>query len=301
MTRFAAVDIGGTFVKYGLVDDGGRVSAAGKEPTDAGGRAALQKQVTDIVRRLAAQAPDIGGIGVSTAGVVDMEHGRIVYANDNMPGYTGTEWQCALEQTFGRPVRVVNDVYAAARAEAWVGAARGAANFVCLTIGTGVGGAAFVNGRLYVGAHRRATSVGYMTSPVPNRRFEQTASMAALVRTVSERTGESLDGKEIFRRARESGGVYEEILMEWFRSLAAGIANVICLFDPELVVIGGGVSREGKTLLERIRRELERVVPDPHVLNGVALCTAACGNHAGLIGAVYDLIRPGVGKARNGG
>lgn len=289
MKVFIAIDIGGTFIKYGFVDEEGRVLSDGKTATQAerGGRL-LQNSVVGIIGRLAGERPDISGIGISTAGIVDVQRGRVVYANDNMPGYTGTEWKKPLEDRFQKPVIVNNDVNAAALAEAWVGTARNIRDFFCMTIGTGIGGAAFVDGKLFTGAHYHSAEIGYMVTEGPGVRFEKLASTSALIRLSERRTGSGrLDGKVIFQKAKEGDAVYRDILADWIIRLSSGIANVIYMFDPSLIVIGGGISGEGPYLIDRIREGLENAVPDKPLLENVEIRPAACGNSAGMIGSVY--------------
>ncbi|MDE7015622.1 MAG: ROK family protein [Kineothrix sp.] len=141
------LDIGGTAIKSGLYDDG-ELSAVRETPTDA------KMGASHVVARameLIEEYQKIGRfrrIGISTAGQVDSETGRIIYANENIPGYTGTALKDVMEKKFGIPAAVENDVNAAAIGESVFGAGKGVEEFVCLTYGTGVGGAIFANGKL---------------------------------------------------------------------------------------------------------------------------------------------------------
>lgn len=294
MDIFIAVDIGGTFIKYGFVDETGHVLSYDKMATEAEkGSCSTQGKVIRVLEQLTAEKPDIRGIGISTAGIVDMQQGCILYANDNMPGYTGTAWKKPVEYMFHKPVIVNNDVYSAALAEAWVGAAKDVDNFFCLTVGTGIGGAAFINGKLFTGAHYRSAEIGYMLTEGPKQRFEKLASTAALVRLSEDCTGSRpLDGQAIFQKAREQDPVYKDILANWFVSLCCGIANVICLFDPSLIVVGGGISDEGDYLIDQIRQGLEKVIQDKPLLENIEIKPAGCGNFAGMIGSVYGFTHP---------
>lgn len=290
MNRYAAVDIGGTSIKYGVVDAAGRVLAADQVRTEAGrGPSALAEKVKEAVGRELEEFPGIKGIGVSTAGVVDPSSGRVVYANRNLPGYAGTDWKQILGGAFGLAVDVHNDVNCAAMAEAWVGAAQNVPDFFCLTVGTGVGGAVFLNGRLYEGAHGRAAEIGYMRTEGADGIYEKAASMSALVEQAEKRTGRGdLDGVAVFRAAEEDP-LYGALVEEWLEKLCRGIANAALLFDPPLIVIGGGVSNEGEAFTERIRACLARMLPDPLFREGLAIRPAQCRNRAGIVGAAYGL------------
>ena len=288
MKIYASADIGGTTVKYGIVTEAGEMLFDGKADTHAeNGGSGVVESVCAILKNLIQRHPDIAGIGVSTAGIVDNREGKVIYANDNIPEYTGTEWKKILEQRFGRSVLVNNDVNAAALAESWVGSARGIDNFFCLTIGTGIGGAAFVNGRLYTGSHSRAAEIGYMVTKNSAGRFEKYASTLALVKAVEEATDtEKLNGKNAFQMAKNNKALSKNVFAVWIDSLARGIANVICLFDPSLIVVGGGISREGDGILNPIKQNLTKYIP-PALMQGISLRVAACQNNAGIIGAVY--------------
>ena len=292
MKTFAAIDIGGTAIKYGIVDETGAVLYNGETATEAHcGSANLYTKVQDILQHILLKNYKVSGIGISTAGVVDSKNGTIVYANDNIPGYTGTKWKEPLEKAFSVPVLVNNDVNCAALAEAWVGAVKGVDDFFCITVGTGVGGAAFINGRLYTGAHYSAAEIGNIITYGSNERFEKSASTLALVRMAEQKTGETeLDGKVVFQKARDNDEVYTMLLAEWVEHLACGIANAIILFDPAVIVIGGGISREGDYLITKIKKGLAKFLPDQAFLDHVEIKPAYCGNTAGMIGAVYGFV-----------
>ena len=146
--RIAALDIGGTSIKSGLWD-GERLSREGERDTNAReGGARLMERAVEILREYA----PFDAIGISTAGQVDTVRGSIYYANDNIPGYTGIEVRRILEDAFHVPVAVENDVNAAALGEAQFGAGKGYPDFLCLTYGTGVGGAIVLDGRIYTGS-----------------------------------------------------------------------------------------------------------------------------------------------------
>lgn len=291
MKTYAAVDIGGTNIKYGLVDDTGKVLFHSITATEAqrGGQALVEK-VIGIIADLIKRYTNICGIGISTAGVVDTDSGCIVYANSNLPNYTGTQWKKILTERFGLPSYVCNDVHAAGAAEAWVGAGRGCKNFLCVAVGTGIGGSVFINGKQFTGPHFRAAALGYMNTAGSSDIYEKKASTQALVDRMTVSTGDTdVNGKNAFSRAREGIAGYPENLDAWYDELAKGIANAILCYDPELIIIGGGISNEGQPLLDCIRYALAKYVPQSF-LDVIEFKTAECANNAGMVGAVYNLI-----------
>lgn len=291
MKIFAAVDIGGTAIKYGTVSETGEVLSSYQTPTEAekGGKA-LVKKVIVLIDTLINDNKDIAGIGISTAGVVDSKKGEVLFANENLPGYIGTQWKKILEDRYHLGVCVNNDVNAAALAEAWIGAAKGEKNFFCTTVGTGVGGAIIINGKLHEGANFRAAEIGYLNTTGAAGWYEKKASTSALVRNLKERTGDDdVDGKVAFIRARQKVGDYEKILDEWVEELAKGFANIIYLFDPGLIVIGGGVSKERDYFMDKIMKCLSKYTMESF-LKGTHIKPAECGNNAGMIGAVSGFV-----------
>jgi len=291
MRIFAALDIGGTFIKYGIVNEKGEASDRFETPTEAHkGAGELLKKICDIIDSLLKKNSDICGIGISTAGIVDSVNGTIVYANDNFPGYAGAKIKETIEKKFNIPALVNNDVNSAALAELWVGAARGRKTFFCMTVGTGIGGAIVIDGRLYRGANSMAAEIGYQNKMAPECYYENRASVSALIEMVRTELGadKNVNGMSIFKNINAGDAVYNEIFERWTDELCAGIANVVCTFDPGLVLIGGGVSKQ-KILIDAIRRKLAVLLP-PVFVDGTAICATGCGNDAGMIGSVYEFV-----------
>lgn len=291
MKIFAALDIGGTFIKYGTVREKGEVVTRFETPTEAHkGAAELMDRICGIIDSLLKNNADIAGIGISTAGIVDSGSGTIVYANDNFPGYAGVNIKGTLEKKFRLPVLVNNDVNSAALAELWVGAARGRNSFFCMTVGTGIGGAIVIDEKLFRGSNFMAAEVGYFNKKGRGEYYENRASVTALIDMVKKELGPAgaTDGVSIFNNINAGAAQYLEIFERWTDELSAGIANVICMFDPGLVLIGGGVSRQ-KIFIDAVRRKIKDLLP-PVFVEGTVINAAGCGNDAGMIGSVYEFI-----------
>ncbi|MGE5508040.1 MAG: ROK family protein [Chitinophagales bacterium] len=319
------VDIGGTKIAVGLADSQGRLKEELVLPTGAAnGRDHVLNQVRrgidELRSRFAARHPGgvIVGIGVGTAGQVDFRSGKIVSTTGNLPGWFGTPIKDLLEAEYGLPVVVENDVNAAAWGEKWLGAGRGVDHFVCLTIGTGVGGAVVDGGRMLRGTRGGAGEVGhlilfpeglpctcgrkgcleaYVSGPAIVRRYLSAA--ADLGQSPPPGEGEQVvRSQEVFQLAREGDPVARAVIGDTYRYLGYGIATLVNIFNPSRVIIGGGLSGVGDELLLAIRQAVRE-----YALQGIAqeveIVLAELGEKAGLYGAAY-LVWEQVGRREEG-
>lgn len=297
MKNFIGIDIGGTSIKYGIVNEEGKVLFVSETPTE--GKAGADKlvgKIKNIINLLISKHKDIHGIGISTAGVVDTKEGTIIYANENLPGYTGTNLKHLIEKEFSIKTIVNNDVNAAALAEAWVGAGRGIDNFFCMTLGTGIGGAIVINKKLYKGVNYKAGEIGYINKVKgKNMYYEKKASTSALIK-IAEKAGglhdSELNGKVIFEKAKAGNVGYSHIIDSWVDEICKGIQSAICLLDPGVIIIGGGVSLQKDYLLDKIKNRLPEFLPEGF-MEGTEIVMAECGNKAGLIGSIYEFVAQG--------
>jgi predicted NBD/HSP70 family sugar kinase len=281
--RVLAFDIGGTWVKVGIVDAAGQLHHVDRLSTLAhdGGQSLLARLLVAAAPLVAEHAP--AGIAFSTLGVIDRLAGRPVGAVEAIAGYVGQSPKRAFEEAFGLPVVVENDGNCVALAEGWTGAAAGVQHYLALALGTGIGGGIVIDGRLYRGAHGAAGEWGYMR--IDGHVWEEHASPRALAAAAARaRPGCGLDAEGVFA-ARDAGDlVMGEILDAWFGLLATGLANLLVAFNPARIVIGGGITARGPAFLDELRTHLRaRMHPDFHAMGDLAL--ACAGNHAGLLGA----------------
>ena len=282
------LDIGGTAIKSGLYTDG-ELSEIREIPTEAkqGG-----EHVVNRVKNLITDYKKIRPfqrIGISTAGQVNPLQGSIIYANENIPGYTGTPIKEIMEQEFQVPTDVENDVNAAAIGEAVFGAGQGVSDFVCLTYGTGVGGSIVVNGDLYHGSSFSAGTFGGIVTHPEERRIEQSmfsgcyekyASTTALVRSAGAVDPSLINGRRIF--AQMDSPQIKLIIDQWIMEIVYGLTTIIHMLNPACVILGGGVM-EQSYVLEQIREKLyENLIPS---FRHVIIAKAALGNCAGMLGA----------------
>ena len=294
--RIMSLDVGGTAVKSGVYCDG-TLEDVREYPTEAQkGGPHVVSMVKTIIKEYE-KKHEFTGIGISTAGQVDSVKGRIIYANDNIPGYTGMEIKSIIEDRFGKPAAVINDVNAAALGEARYGAGRGEKDFICLTYGTGVGGAVFINGKLYEGSSFSAGEAGAVVvhpedrdpqSDIFSGCYERYASVTALVKRAQEYDSRLTNGRVIFRELERSH--VRQIVEEWIREIVYGLTSLIHVMNPSCIILGGGVM-EQEYALKKIRDLL-----DIHLMESYRKTTvkrALLGNCAGMYGAAAHLIENG--------
>ncbi len=291
-----AIDLGGTEVKLGWADRQGNLY----EKTSAGVafdgyRTPIQQTVLrEAERFLAETGKTPEGIAVSACGQVDPAAGIVIGTNGKIPGYEGVNLKALLEKAFGVPAHVLNDADAAVLGECFTGRARGLQDVLMVTLGTGVGGGVITGGRLLSGRRGIAGELGHFTlradgpaCPCGKRGcYESYASTTALVRKCEERSGRSgLNGKIIFSEIEQGNTVFREALTEWIGDIAAGLSGLVHLFNPEMVLIGGGVSRQEELLIRPLREAVLRECM-PRFAEGLRIESAELGNDAGMIGAV---------------
>lgn len=288
LRKFIGIDIGGTTIKYSIIDEHGQILFHSRTHTSIEkGIPVLESKVLEIVRSLKLKSEPIHGIGISTTGGVNSTTGEIIYAGKTMPHYTGTNLKVLLENEFHLTTIVNNDVNAAALGEAWIGAARNIDTFFCVTLGTGIGGALVVNKKLYEGNHFRAGEIGYLRKDESGRNFEDKAATSTLIQTATEQLqNKTIDGEELFKLAKNGNSLCIQIIDKWINELAKGMADIISILDPEVIIIGGAVSQQGSYLTTKLKEKLFFYIPRQFA-ESIVLKAAQCGNNAGMIGAVY--------------
>ena len=314
------VDIGGTKVLAGVVDADGAVTATARRTTP--GRRVVTSRVEDALVEAILEAADgrpLIGAGVAAAGFVDSAGERVMFA-PHLP-WQGEPLRDLLEDRLGCPVALDNDANCAARAEAHHGAARGAGSALVITMGTGIGGAVLLDGVVVRGANGMAGEFGHM-QVVPDghacecgRRgcWEQYSSGNALVRDVrglmadepsvlaemSDGNPDLITGPMVTSAAEQGDLVARRAFASVGDWLGVGTANLVAAFDPELVVVGGGVSAAGERLLDPARAALHRALVGAAHRGVPRIVAAELGPQAGMIGAAL-LVQDRVPYARGG-
>jgi glucokinase len=306
MTLYLGIDIGGTGIAGALVSDTGKVSHRQELPTPwkEGGPAILQQAVKVIRSVVSGSTNSIGGIGLGTGGQIDAVNGTVYSATAILPGYTGLRIKETLEHEFNIRAEADNDVNVLGLGELRFGAARNFSSTGCvvfLALGTGVGGALLINGKLHHGAHFTGGEFGHILLSIePNARkdlggargtLESYCSGPAMVETYRELTNsqEELTGEEVVRRATEkSDSAAKRAIKLTGEYLGYGLVTLANALDPNLIVIGGGLSELGDALLEPARRILhDYAMPGP---SKCAIVTAALGQDAAIVGAASLVI-----------
>lgn len=288
MKLFVGIDIGGTNIKYGVIDENGNILETSERPTEAykGGLSIMDK-VKEIVYSLK-ENYKIEGICVSTAGMVCPKEGKILYAGPTIPNYIGVEIKKILEEEFNIPCMVENDVNSAALGELWLGAGQGKKSMACITVGTGIGGAIVLDGKVVHGFTNSAGEIGYMI--VDGKEIQKVASTTALVNNVANRKGvdpSKLNGKEIIKGYENGDVICIEEIIKIADVIAHGISNIVYLFNPEVVVLGGGIMAREDILKPLIEKSLKKYLIES-VYKNTNIQFAKLKNTAGMIGAVYN-------------
>ena len=281
-----AIDIGGTMIKYGLVSSDGQILSTDKIETEAEkGLENILNKIDNIFKRYKENNPV--GIAVSGTGQINGMIGKVIGGNPIIPNWIGTNLVKILEEKYNLPIVLENDVNCVALGEKWVGAGKDLSNFICLTIGTGIGGGIILNNQLFRGENFVAGEFGHTL--IKKGEFEQFASTTALIRLVKERTGKTLNGKEIFDLEKKEIVEYQEVISEWIENLTDGLSSIIYCFNPANIILGGGVIGQGKPLINRIKNSLFKKI-GPQFKAKLNITQAKLGNNAGMIGASYLLL-----------
>ena len=294
---YICIDIGGTSIKYGVLDGTGEIFINGSITTKVTQTENfilldLKKLIKDILEQYVTY--DIKGICVSSAGVVDPEKGEIVYSGPTIPGYTGTKIKEEIEKEFDIRCEVENDVNCAGLGEYWKGAGKGSKSMVCMTVGTGIGGSVILDGKLLNGIGYTAGEIGYMD--VNGQFIQEVASSRFLVKKVQEEkekkegTKQNITGVDVFELAKKGDEICIDAIDMLIENLAVGIRNIMYLLNPEIVIIGGGITAQKEYLEERIRKRVnDGMISDMFKKTKIEL--AQQGNQAGLLGALYHFLK----------
>ena len=281
-----AIDTGGKMIKYGLVSSDGEILSTDKIETEAEkGLENILNKIDNIFKRYKENNPV--GIAVSGTGQINGIIGKVIGGNPIIPNWIGTNLVKILEKKYNLPAVLENDVNCVALGEKWIGAGKDLSNFICLTIGTGIGGGIILNNQLFRGENFVAGEFGHTL--IKKGEFEQFASTTALIRLVKERTGKILNGKEIFDLEKKEIVEYQEVISEWIENLTDGLSSIIYCFNPANIILGGGVIGQGEPLINRIKNSLFKKIGS-QFKEKLNIIQAKLGNNAGMIGASYLLL-----------
>jgi len=305
------VDLGGTNIAAGLVNDSGvLVSSATCPTTPARGAKAIIDDIVFLIYKVLDDMPQnefLKAIGIGIPGVADPVTGNVLVCVNL--GWQNVPLGEILTDIFHVPVVIDNDATVAAAAEFGVALKNKYRNAIMLTLGTGVGGGIMLNGQMYSGHHGIASEIGHMLlgdnfyncNCGRNGCLETFASSTALIKYVNHyahqhersklarsiNSGDQVDGKMIFDAAKMDDTLALEAIERMVYYLARGMMNLVAVFDPEVIVIGGGLAGAGQFLLERIKEAFYKLKYYP-TLPVADICLASLENNAGIIGAAIN-------------
>ncbi len=291
----AGIDLGGTAIKVVACRSDGTVVArdSARTPGDLDRSGEIPPFAEAVRALIDSNAPNARLIGISTPGLVAPDGSRVTSMPGRLAGLEGFDWSGFVDG----PVHLINDAQSALLAETWTGNACDCRNVLLLTLGTGVGGAAIVDGRLLKGAIGRAGHVGHTTVDFEGEpdicRTPGSLEDAIGNHNIAQRSEGSFESTSALLEAMAKGDTHAETV--WLRSvraLAAGLVSLVNVLDPEKVVIGGGISQAGEALFEPLARELDRMEwrPDGHRVN---IVPAEHDQWAGAIGAAKNALDHG--------
>ena len=292
MRKIISIDVGGTFIKYGLVDEAGNVLCKNKMET-------IQKTAEGFVDELCEMAnlykehKDILGIAISMPGFINNIEG-IPLVCSVLRFIEGYKLQEELSLRTNLKVRIENDANCVALAEKFSGNARECEDFICITIGTGIGGGIYLNNKLIRGKQFKGGEFCYMITKdkAGYQKLNENSSMTALIKMYKEYKNisamEKVLGSDIFKEAEKDEDI-KAIINEWYGNIARMIYNVSSMLNPEKILIGGGVSAR-EELISELQNALNEIPWWKHVSCTIEKCKHE--NDAGLIGAAYNFINP---------
>lgn len=285
--KILALDIGGTAIKVAKTTVHGEILESAEYPSEGklGG-----DHIMKVACKIIEGASDYDLIGISTCGQVDTKTGSIVFANDNVPNYTGMQVKKILEEKFKVPVQVENDVNAAALGEAYYGVGREYEDFLCLTYGTGIGGAIIINRHVYGGSKGVAGEFGHIITHPNGLKctcgqsgcYEQYASTTALVREAMRLDSKYDNGRRIFEAFHLGDESIGKVIDNWIDEVILGLVSLVHIFNPNCLILGGGILSQNYIIGEINNRLLDKLMPS---YRGVAIKKAELGNSAGVLGA----------------
>lgn len=306
------IDLGGTNIAAGVVNEEKRIVGSASVKTALPRPAeAIADSILEVgllaLEEAGLTLEEVSSVGVGTPGAVNED--GVVEFSSNL-GFLDTPLRDLVEARYGKPTFIENDANCAALGEQSAGCGNGVPNFVAVTLGTGVGGGIILNGKLLTGINGAAGEIGHMVIekdgiPCPCGRsgcFEQYASATALVRMtreameqdrektsrlwdLAEGSPEKVTGLVLFTAAREGDERALAVLDRFVSYLAEGVADLINIFQPDVLCVGGGISKQGEFLIAPLRAKVEALRYTKHSKKQTEICAATLGNDAGIIGA----------------
>lgn len=278
MKQYLSFDIGGTLIKYGIMQEDFTILKQNETENP------IHEGIDEFTHFLLATIENLkkeyqlSGVCISTAGVVDTQLKKIIYANANMPNYTNFSFQTEIEDKVGLPLSVENDVYCFALAES----TKNLHNYCLMTIGTGIGGAIIIDQKLQKGVSKTAGSFGQMYIE-NNQKLEDLASLKSLLQDAKSRGLYVKNGLELFKHYDQNEETAVQVVQSFYKNLSKGILNISYSLNPETIFLAGGITKRS-SFLQELLRELEKL--SNHHYHTTKIQIASYAKEGGLIGAL---------------
>jgi len=292
---YMVFDIGGTYLKFAVMDQEGKKLESGKLPTPTNGLETFIQVISQVTKEYS-NVYHLQGIALSSPGAVDVKTGFIGGASA-IPYIHGVYMTNLLSERTNLPVSIENDANCAALAEGWLGAAKGIEYYICIVIGTGIGGSIVLNQSILRGVTLHGGEFGYMIMGTESKNphdqtWSRVASTNALIEEVARRKSlekGTLNGEEVFRLAEEGDVIAKESLTTFYKRLAIGIYNLKYTLDPQKILIGGGISKRPE-VIRGINDELALLKNEISTLD-IEVEACQFDNDANLMGALYHFLK----------
>lgn len=312
MKYYMGIDLGGTNIVAGVVNENYEIIATEKVRTNLPRPAEeicadMAKVAVKAVKKAGLTMDVIESIGIGTPGIANAETGVVEYSNNL--GFVDVPMSELVGSALNKPVYIENDANAAAYGEYVAGAAKGANDAVCITLGTGVGGGIIIDGKIYSGFNFSGAEIGHTVVEVDGPQctcgrkgcFEVFSSATGLIRMTKEAMEENKDsvmwkmveddnkvsGRTAFNAMRKGDQTAKNVVDKYIKYLAAGITNTINIFQPNVLCIGGGICNEGDPLLLPLKALVAKEVYTRNSSKNTEIVIAKLGNDAGIIGAAF--------------
>jgi glucokinase len=312
------LDLGGTNLKGGIVSESGTLTMHRSTASEVNrGKKKILQNLIDMTAVLLRDGKNSSvhpeGVGVSTPGIIDTTFGGLTGGAVNLPGWSNTPFMRVLHEHFDLPVFAHNDVTATALGEATYGAGVGMRHVIMVSVGTGIGGGIIIDGKLYEGGTGYAGEIGHLVTVAGGHRcncgikgcWEEYAALRGILRTAAQFLAkdrkkesiihsmlevESLSPRMVFDAARGGDPLAQRIVDEIGKNTAVGIGSLINIFDPEMVIVGGGIAEAGSIYMNAIKAHIQEWTLEDS-LEGVRLVLAKLGSRAGIFGAAALVFR----------
>ncbi|MBR6737835.1 MAG: ROK family protein [Clostridia bacterium] len=308
---YIGIDIGGMSIKIGVVSTTGEIiNQTALVTEDIPAKALIEKvgvKINELLAQTGVSMGSVHGVGVGCPGAIDGKRGVVIYSS-NLPRFQGFELKKHLEEVTGKPVRIANDADAATLGEVIFGSAKNYSSAIMLTIGTGIGGGIVIDKKLYEGSRGTAAELGHIVMRPHGLKcgcgrrgcFEKYASASALIRLTKQEMQkspnslmwkevggniDSVNGKTSFVCAKLGDKPAIKVVNRFISYLGEGVLDYLNIFRPEVVVLGGGISKEGAYLTDRVKKYLEKYSYGYVGTPRAEIITATLGNDAGIVGA----------------